>query len=503
MAAKELDGESLVTCCRCSDADGGSRVTKLPEWNTQVEEDDEEEINFGPLSTCSDRPRRPAIESWSSLGRLKPEDLDFSELTPESGALRIANVDRRGINFDQLKKILVYVKKRCDSEDAVRGWYDHRTGEQLFYKKMTLAQVHQWLIRPLSLRHQCSYVEAIAKKEHAQLPAWFVGHSWDEPMVDFVRRVMKHGTLGAGDAFWCHPFACRPPVGGGSGAWQCCEMNAASETGVEPFGELTHLKAHLKNCKTNSIEEWLSIGVPAMAELKRLDLTVSDSPKLAHAGQFSRRPPAVLQELRVTFRCPVRTADAFCKSLQHLSGLQATDLTELLTCDKVQLDLAKSVAELAQGRLDVVCAGLPEEQGKVLFDLINHSSFGEEHCVQLDFEAEDFVVRCSKDVAAGSELFKSYGEHSDAELLRTYGFVPLLNISQLFLRVSSFDHSSSGDSKPTNQVPIVEPIGLSLGKPSFPLSAHQGHYRTVNKCGMIGRTHRAMYHGDWLDGWIG
>jgi len=217
-----------------------------------VEDDDEEEINFGSLTSCSDRPRRPAVESWSSLGRLRPEDLDFSELTPEAGALRISNVDRRGINFDQLKKLLVYVKKRCDSEDAVRGWYDHRSGEQLFYKKMTLSQVHHWLIHPLSLRHQCSYVEAVAKKEHAQLPAWFVGHSWDEPMVNFVRRVMKHGTLGAGDGFWCHPFASRPNPGG----WYCHEMSGSQDLSVEPFGELSHLRANLKNCRSNSIDEW-------------------------------------------------------------------------------------------------------------------------------------------------------------------------------------------------------------------------------------------------------
>ena len=220
-----------------------------------MDDDDEEEINFGSLTSCSDRPRRPAVESWSTLGRLRPEDLDFSELTPEAGALRISNVDRRGINFDQLKKLLVYVKKRCDSEDAVRGWYDHRSGEQLFYKKMTLSQVHHWLIHPLSLRHQCSYVEAVAKKEHAQLPAWFVGHSWDEPMVNFVRRVMKHGTLGAGDAFWCHAFASRPAPGG----WYCHEMSGnqgSQELSVEPFGELSHLRANLKNCRSNSIDEW-------------------------------------------------------------------------------------------------------------------------------------------------------------------------------------------------------------------------------------------------------
>ncbi|CAK9043340.1 unnamed protein product [Durusdinium trenchii] len=58
-----------------------------------------------------------------------------------------------------------------------------------------------------------------------------------------------------------------------------------------------------------------------------------------------------------------------------------------------------------------------------LFDLINHSSWPEERCVELEMEGEDFVVRASKEVAADSELFKSYGDHSDAELLRTYGFV--------------------------------------------------------------------------------
>ncbi|CAL1159137.1 unnamed protein product [Cladocopium goreaui] len=325
----ELEGdEPLVTCCRCEDGDG-LRVTKLPEWN-QVEDDDEEEINFGSLTSCSDRPRRPAVESWSSLGRLRPEDLDFSELTPEAGALRISNVDRRGINFDQLKKLLVYVKKRCDSEDAVRGWYDHRSGEQLFYKKMTLSQVHHWLIHPLSLRHQCSYVEAVAKKEHAQLPAWFVGHSWDEPMVNFVRRVMKHGTLGAGDGFWCHPFASRPNPGG----WYCHEMSGSQDLSVEPFGELSHLRANLKNCRSNSIDEWLSFGVPALAELKSLDLTVSDSPKLMTAGHFSKKS-ALLQDLHMTFRCPLRSADAFCRSLQHLSLLQVLHI-DMSGCAELQ-----------------------------------------------------------------------------------------------------------------------------------------------------------------------
>ena len=274
MASNE-DGEEAffldVTCCgRCADG-SGTRVSKLPEWKTVEEEDDEEEINFGSLNMCADRPRRPSVESWSSLGRLRPQDLDFSELTRENAGLRINNVDRRGINFEQLKKILIYVKKRCDSEEAVRGWYDHRTGEQLYYRKMTLAQLHYWLIHPVSLRHQCSYVEAIAKKEYAQLPAWFVGHSWNEPMVDFVRRVMKNGTLGAGDAFWCAAFASRPRPGT---TWQC-EMTSEDGFSVEPFRELAHLKANLKNCRSNTIEEWSLGKNGCLSRLRSLSLSLS------------------------------------------------------------------------------------------------------------------------------------------------------------------------------------------------------------------------------------
>ena len=387
MASNE-DGEEPffldVTCCgRCADG-SGTRVSKMPEWKTVEEEDDEEEINFGSLSMCADRPRRPSVESWSSLGRLRPQDLDFSELTRENAGLRINNVDRRGINFEQLKKILIYVKKRCDSEEAVRGWYDHRTGEQLYYRKMTLAQLHYWLIHPVSLRHQCSYVEAIAKKEYAQLPAWFVGHSWNEPMVDFVRRVMKNGTLGAGDAFWCAAFSSRPRPGS---TWQCEMTTLSDDFSVEPFRELAYLKANLKNCRSNSIEEWslgengclprlqslssslskenvqlgnrkikeqdgshdffsnvftpfdtflfliisalsgismalrLSSAVPAVAELKSLDLSVSDSAKLLHAGSFAKGATSLvsLQTLHLAFRCPLQTADSLCRGLQNLN----------------------------------------------------------------------------------------------------------------------------------------------------------------------------------------
>eukprot|EP00439_Symbiodinium_sp_Y106_P075328 s1321_g14.t3 len=241
-------------CCRCVDDDVGYQVSKLPEASWAIHEageEDEEEISFSPL--VRPRPvRGHAVEEWSSLGRLRPRDLDFSELTRSGPGIRIGKIEKRGITFDQLKKILVFVKKRCDGNGVIRGWYDSRTGEQLEYRKLTLAQLHHWLIEPVTTRLQCSYVEAVAKEEYAQLPAWFVGHTWHEPFVDFVRRTMKHGTLGAGDAFWSFAFSTR---------WhECREMLVGGCSSVECLRTLKSLRVSLAGCTKTSTAEDLQQG---------------------------------------------------------------------------------------------------------------------------------------------------------------------------------------------------------------------------------------------------
>lgn len=69
----------------------------------------------------------------------------------------------------------------------------------------------------------------------------------------------------------------------------------------------------------------LSSAVPAVAELKSLDLSVSDSAKLLHAGSFVKGATSLvsLQTLHLDFRCPLQTADSLCRSLQNLNVLQA------------------------------------------------------------------------------------------------------------------------------------------------------------------------------------
>lgn len=58
-----------------------------------------------------------------------------------------------------------------------------------------------------------------------------------------------------------------------------------------------------------------------------------------------------------------------------------------------------------------------------LFDQVNHSSWKDKRSAHLVFNAGDFVITAERDLEIGEEVLHSYGDHSDPELLRTYGFV--------------------------------------------------------------------------------
>ncbi|CAE8616895.1 unnamed protein product [Polarella glacialis] len=255
-------------------------------------------------------------------GLLRASDLDFSELTRGSQQLKISRADRRGITFDQLKKLLVFLKKRCDEHGAIRGWYDPKTGEKLHYRTITLKQLQHWVIQPVTERRQCSYVEAISKDAASQLPAWVVGHTWDEPFVDFVRRAMKHGTLGAGDAFWAAPFSSRLD--------DCSQLAVPdSPDGVIDFQTVTNLRVCLSgSLKLKSIEE-LGQSLPQLRNLSQLDLDLSGSPALSvptglGEGVWLRS----LSSLRLSFTgsTGLRSLQPLCESLtvlgSHLVALE-------------------------------------------------------------------------------------------------------------------------------------------------------------------------------------
>eukprot|EP00440_Ansanella_granifera_P004899 gb/GFBE01005314.1/.p1 GENE.gb/GFBE01005314.1/~~gb/GFBE01005314.1/.p1 ORF type:complete len:519 (+),score=85.88 gb/GFBE01005314.1/:1-1557(+) len=265
----------------------------------------------------------PGVEQWSSLGRMRPQDLDLSELTRGNQSLRISKAERRGITFEQLKKILVFLKKRCDENGSVRGWYDPRTGEPLHYRTINLRQLNYWVLRPVTEKRQCSYVEAIAKDDHAQLPAWFVGHTWGEPFIEFVRRCMKCGTLGAGDAFWSYAFASRLD--------DCSEMTVGSQPSVVDFHALHRLKVCFDgSTRLRSMDE-LQRGLPPLQNMISLDLDLSKCPKLSAVSSLGEGLATLqsLTSLRLCFSgcTALQNADGLCRGLAVLgSQLVALEL---------------------------------------------------------------------------------------------------------------------------------------------------------------------------------
>lgn len=278
------------------------------------ESSEEEEMDFDPFATPTDPTKGPKIETWSSLGRLRPDDLDHSDLTRGNQMLRITKIDSRGITFDQLKNLLVFLKKRCDERGNIRGWYDPKTGRQLHYRTITMRDVNFWVIKPVTEKRKCSYVEAIASDEQEQLPAWFIGHCWSEPFVDFVRRAMKHGTLGPGDGFWSCAFS--------TGMELCNAMTGGAGPSVMDFVSLKSLRVALSDYERLKSAELLLRGWPNVQNLTSLDLDLSQSPLLrsvADLGKgFSLLPSLVA--LRLCFKeCrALENLDHLCRSMAHL-----------------------------------------------------------------------------------------------------------------------------------------------------------------------------------------
>lgn len=285
------------------------------------EESDEEELDFSPFGTPATALQKRDVEQFSSLGKLQPADLDFTELTRGNQMLKISKVDRRGITFDQLKKLLVFLKKRCNEQGVIRGWCDPRTGEQLYYRTINLKQLHYWIIKPVTEKRQCSYVEAVCKDEQAQRPAWFVAHSWTEPFVDFVRRAMKRGTLGAGDAFWSCPFSSRME--------DCCESKPGDGPNVMDFRDLTSLKVQFSGITRTRNAEELQRNLPSVQSLASLDLNIRDGILLNSAVGLGTTLGAFrsLTTLRVNLSgcTALQSMDALCRSMHYL-GNQLTVL---------------------------------------------------------------------------------------------------------------------------------------------------------------------------------
>jgi len=101
----------------------------------------------------------------------------------------------------QLECLLDFMRSRTSTrimQDKGRHFADrYKVLEEAYpsYKTTNLYQVNNKVIKPMTQPLKCSYVEAVAFSEKAQLPTWFASHWWGEPLHGSVASLKAHAQL--------------------------------------------------------------------------------------------------------------------------------------------------------------------------------------------------------------------------------------------------------------------------------------------------------------------
>lgn len=135
----------------------------------------------------------------------------FHALTAGRDPARIALVEERGLLTRQLQALVDFMASRTTGdEDLLVGWTDPRNGDSLRLSSINLYQLTHWVIKPLTARARCSFVEAVATEPTDQRPQWFASHWWGEAVVDFLKCIKHHlkvRGLQEPSAYWVCAYA--------------------------------------------------------------------------------------------------------------------------------------------------------------------------------------------------------------------------------------------------------------------------------------------------------
>mmetsp|Transcript_20747 Transcript_20747/g.45609 ORF Transcript_20747/g.45609 Transcript_20747/m.45609 type:complete len:569 (-) Transcript_20747:173-1879(-) len=287
------------------------------------------------------------VEEWPGLGRLMPENLDFFELTHGRKPRRIQSVEHRGISIHQLQAVLAFVKRRCDEQGLIRGWYDPRSGKQLLYTTLNIYHVIHWIFKPLTRSRNCTFVEALAGDDEPPRPEWFAGHWSGEPFVDFVRRVRKFATtkkLPKSTTFWVCPASTR--------LYECSGLTVDTQGGNHGLlgvSELTTLKVHLTGClASRSAVDELGCFIFSLKALTVLVLDFSGCHGMTNTGKLWESLPALqnLHTLRLNLSGST-TIENMQELGQGLSKLHQTLST--LSIDVSKIPFLENVEDFTVG----------------------------------------------------------------------------------------------------------------------------------------------------------
>lgn len=121
-------------------------------------------------------------------------EIPWSKLVPvperyQGGGCRIEDTAKRGLTLEMLEGLFTLIK---DVLDAGYKIVDNISGEEVTIDTINLYHVDEHFVKPLTKKHQCSFVELAATEETVCEPKFFVSHWWGTPLIDTIRMLKLH-----------------------------------------------------------------------------------------------------------------------------------------------------------------------------------------------------------------------------------------------------------------------------------------------------------------------
>lgn len=132
---------------------------------------------------------------------------ETSLLVRNTGPCVIPEPEHRGITVRQLKDVAVQILLLCEK----KGWTSvdpNNHHSALRPEQVTLYDLVHHYISPLTKKHDCSYVELVAKGQ--QTPVWYVSHWWGESALDFIACIATHAFdrgISEDSSYWICAYA--------------------------------------------------------------------------------------------------------------------------------------------------------------------------------------------------------------------------------------------------------------------------------------------------------
>jgi hypothetical protein len=132
----------------------------------------------------------------------------------------IVDTAMRSVTLEQLLELQDFIQKTLRKHDLVDPpsasssslENGKQQGKSVTWEDLTMYQLRDHFILPLTSQHRCSFVEAVAKSKEGAAPMWMISHWWGTPFPFTVRMLQlqsrsRHLHATSSVSYWCCAFA--------------------------------------------------------------------------------------------------------------------------------------------------------------------------------------------------------------------------------------------------------------------------------------------------------